>query len=439
MVSVSYINPLSEEGKEIARELGDLNRILDENSQLIQAVIQSKHQEISDDSYIPKNYVDLAVKRIEWHVRKRNDPEYKSNKNRYSFLFNEGISKFDVVSFYLLCQAIGIKFGPNSRESKLMIESQGKIMEDRLEELPRYERKEIVGQILNNIIIDERIKWTFLEDLLSSRKINLMDLILSNGELILDKADFIKRFSDRIELRDPEKMYNLVIGERIKELIMIKMIMQETEDYISQVHDMSRNIEPHPSLIEIGDRISDVLQEQTQYYPRFEGEVTASTLNPNAFPPCIKLILEGVGSGKRNDAIVLILTSFLSYARLYPSIFSQNMTVKVSDADPDLKIIQNEILPLIYEAAGNCNPPLFDDQPQEKLNITAKLGFGLHETPNLKHEGESKWYTPMSCEKIKIHLSTLCKPDEACKKIGNPLSYYTRRMSEVKSKNKPKK
>ena len=33
----------------------------------------------------------------------------------------------------------------------------------------------------------------------------------------------------------------------------------------------------------------------------------------------------------------------------------------------------------------------------------------------------------MSCEKIKLHLPHLCRPDEDCKKIGNPLSYYNRK------------
>ena len=90
-------------------------------------------------------------------------------------------------------------------------------------------------------------------------------------------------------------------------------------------------------------------------------------------------------------------------------------------------MVHNEVLPLIYEAAERCVPPLFEDQPQEKLNLNAKLGFDLHSTLTLEHEGETKWYTPMSCEKIKLHLPNLCRPDEDCKKIGNPLIYYNRK------------
>jgi len=131
---------------------------------------------------------------------------------------------------------------------------------------------------------------------------------------------------------------------------------------------------------------------------------------------------------------VLLLTSFASYARLYPRIFASDESVKVSDMDPDLSITENEILPLIYEAADNCSPPLFDDQPQEKINIISKLGFGMHSEVDINHEGETKWYTPMSCEKIKIHLPQLCKPDSSCKGINNPLSCYGRKKYQIDNK-----
>jgi DNA primase large subunit len=37
----------------------------------------------------------------------------------------------------------------------------------------------------------------------------------------------------------------------------------------------------------------------------------------------------------------------------------------------------------------------------------------------------------MGCEKIKLHLPHLCRPDETCKKIGNPLTYYNRKSWEI--------
>ena len=90
---------------------------------------------------------------------------------------------------------------------------------------------------------------------------------------------------------------------------------------------------------------------------------------------------------------------------------------------------------MIYDAANSCSPPLFKDQPQEKININSKLGFGMHSDIKLSHEGETHWYTPMSCEKIKLHMPNLCTPSIDCKKIGNPLTYYNRKRRLMKRKN----
>jgi len=237
-------------------------------------------------------------------------------------------------------------------------------------------------------------------------------------------------------------MYELLIGDELKELIMVKMIMQETEDYIKQVHEKARiMVEPNPILLELADEVAEVLAEPMQSYGYGSGRggsgpMKAGPLNPLAFPPCVKKALEGIKSGGRNDAIVLFMTPFVSYARLYPDVFRMNISKRISDQDPQLEVTENEVLPLIYEAAQRCVPPLFDDQPQEKVNINAKLGFGMHTSLKMEHEGETTWYTPMSCEKIKLHLPHLCRPDEVCKKIGNPLSYYNRMIWEVSNLDK---
>ena len=436
MVSISYLNPFSSEGEEIVRERGSIDGIFEVNPELLQLVRDSKSQNISDDSYIPKNYADLAIKRVEWYLRRKNDKKY--NHNDYAFLLNPEIAKFDVISVYTMAQAIGIKFDPKSREGRLLVESQGKLVEDRLEKLATIERKEVVNSLLNQMITQDNIKWTSMSQLLGSKKINLTDMILDQGDVVLEKEDFLIRFEDRIKGRVPEKMYDLLIGEKIKEMIISRMIMQKTENYLQKVHEMAPKIEAHPVLLEIGEQVSEKIKELS-YFPGsggsggFGGDIKATALQSEAFPPCIQKTIEGVGSGNRNDAIVLLLTSFLSYARLYPSVFRNEGTSKISDIDPDLQITINEIIPLIFEAADNCNPPLFEDDPQEKLNVIAKLGFGVYKDPELKHEGESKWYTPMSCDKIKIHLSSLCKPDATCKKIGNPLSYYNRRRWELRN------
>ena len=139
MVSVAFINPLSDEGKIIVRELGDFGNVLSENDDLMQIVTGSRSQEISDDSFIPRNYIDLAIKRIEWFVKKKNDRNF--DHKQYDFLFNPDILNFDVIAFYLLCQAVGVKYGPNSRESRVIVESQGKLIENRLGKLSTNEQK----------------------------------------------------------------------------------------------------------------------------------------------------------------------------------------------------------------------------------------------------------------------------------------------------------
>ncbi len=436
MVDVAFINPFSDEGRQVVREMGDLNLIYEENGDLIDLVIHSKSQDISDEESIPHNLIELALKRIEWYIKKKSNPDFDYKK--YSYLYNYDITRYDVIAFYLLAQAISVKFGPNSRESRALVESQGKLMESRLGELTISEKKELLETILNSLLTGE-VKWTFFSDLLSSRKIKLSNLVMDQGNIILDKQEFMERFGNKLEHRDPNKMYDLLIGDQIKELIIIKMIMQITENYLLEVYNKSqRQVEPNPLLLGLAEQVSDILSEPiVSYGYRGSSEkVEASPLNPEAFPPCVKMVLEGIKSGGRNDAIILFLTPFLSYARLYPDVFRRNVTLKISDVDPDLKAVQDEILPLIYEAAERCNPPLFEDQPQEKVNINAKMGFGMHSQIELKHEGETTWYTPMGCEKVKLHLPSLCKPDKFCKKIGNPLSYYIRNLKYAKEPEK---
>ncbi|MCL2687797.1 MAG: DNA primase [Methanobrevibacter sp.] len=430
MVLLSFINPLSQEGQEIVKEKGDLNNVFTSNEDLINIVTYDKRQNISDDSLIPLSYGDLSIKRIQWYIERKNNKDF--NNDDFSYLFNEDITEADAISFHLISQSLATNFNLNSREVKLFIESQGKLVEERLLRLMVHERKEIVNKILSQLIVQDNINWTYLKELVATKKISLTSLVLDNGNIILNKDDFINRFGDKFKDRAPDRMYDIIIGDNIKELILTKMIMQNTENYLERIKEMSSTIEVHPAIAELGEMIATMISELSTKYSSFYGtggpggDMEIGKLIKKAFPPCITNTVDGVSSGGRNDAIVLLLTSFVSYARLYPGIFrNEGVDVKVSDIDSNLNVTLNEILPLIYEAADNCSPPLFDDQPQEKINITSKLGFGMHNTPELEHEGETTWYTPMSCEKIKMHLPQLCKPDKLCEKIGNPLSYYS--------------
>lgn len=436
MAEVSYINPLSDEGRQIIREYGNLNQIFDEDESLIDICIRTPNQRISDDSLIPKSYADLCMKRIQWAIEKKNNKNFIQAE--FEYLSNEELIRQDVVTFHILCQAIAIQFNLGSRETRLFVESQGTLILEKLAKIPPMSRAEIIDEVLEEIKVDGAIGWKSLSEVIATKKLKLTDLIIDDGDIVLQHEDFIYRFGDEFTDRSPDRMYNILIGDSVKEQILSRVIMQKTEEYIARIKEMSARVELHPAIIKIGEDLKDFIPEEigkyNQYYAGsggIYGSVQAGKLNPDAFPPCIKSTVEGVSSGGRNDAIVLLLTSFASYARLYPRIFASDETVKVSDMDPDLSITENEILPLIFDAADNCTPPLFDDQPQEKINIISKLGFGMHERVDINHEGETKWYTPMSCEKIKIHLPNLCHPDKSCKGINNPLSCYGRKKFQI--------
>ena len=436
MAEVSYINPLSNEGRQIIREYGDLNKIFDEDEQLIEAVMHTPNQRISNDSIIPKSYSDYAMKRIQWAIEKKNNKNF--TQAEFEYLSNGELYMQDVVIFHILCQAIAVQFNVGSRETRLFIESQGTLIQERLAKIPPMERADIIDEVLDEVKTDGAIKWSSLKDVIASKKLKMSDLLIDNGDIILQSDDFLERFSDEFTDRSPERMYNILIGDNVKEQILSRLIMQKTEEYIQRIKDMSAHVEIHPAIIKIGEDLKEFIPDEISKYNKYYagsggiyGSVQAGKLNPDAFPPCIKSTVEGVSSGGRNDAIVLLLTSFASYARLYPRIFASDETVKVSDMDPDLSITENEILPLIFDAADNCTPPLFEDQPQEKVNIISKLGFGMHSKIDINHEGETKWYTPMSCEKIKIHLPQLCHPDKSCKGINNPLSCYGRKKFQL--------
>jgi len=442
MAEVSYINPLSDEGREIIREYGDLNQIFEVDESLIEICTHTLNQKISDDNLIPKSYFDLCMKRMQWAIEKKNNNNFVQAE--FEYLSNEELFAKDAVAFHILCQAIAIQFNLGSRETRLFIESQGTLILERLSKIPPISRAEIIDEVLDEVKVDGAINWKSLRDIVASKKIKMTDLLIDEGNIILQQDDFLYRFGDEFIDRSPERMYNILIGDSVKEQIISRLIMQKTEEYIGRIKEMSARIEIHPAIIKISEELKEFIPTEISKYNQYYtgsggiyGSVEAGKLNPDAFPPCIKATVEGVSSGGRNDAIVLLLTSFASYARLYPRIFASDETVKVSDIDPDLTITENEILPLIFDAADNCTPPLFDDQPQEKINIISKLGFGMHETVDINHEGETKWYTPMSCEKIKIHLPHLCHPDKSCKGINNPLSCYGRKKFQL-DKQSPK-
>ena len=104
MAEVSYINPLSNEGRQIIRQYGDLNQIFDEDESLIDSIIHTSNQKISDDSVIPKSYADYAIKRIQWAIEKKNNKNF--TQSEFEYLTNSDLFAQDVVVFHKSFQVV---------------------------------------------------------------------------------------------------------------------------------------------------------------------------------------------------------------------------------------------------------------------------------------------------------------------------------------------
>ena len=257
MAEISYINPLSNEGREIIKDYGDLNQLEREDEYLIEEVIHTTNQKISDDSLIPKSYKDLAFKRMQWAIEKKNNKNY--SQNEFEFLLNEAIFKQDVVIFHVLCQAIAIQFNIGSRETRLFIESQGVLIQERLAKLTPSNREEIIDEILDEIKIDGSIKWSSLKDVIASKKLKLSELLIQDGDIILQQDEFLNNYADEFTDRSPERMYNILVGDSVKELILSRLIMQKTEEYIARIKEMSKRVEMHPEIIKLSEELKEFI------------------------------------------------------------------------------------------------------------------------------------------------------------------------------------
>ena len=151
MAEVSFINPLSDEGRLIIREYGDLNQIFDEDESLMDICIRTTNQKFSDDSLIPKSLYDLCMKRILWAIEKKN------NTN------------------------IAIQFNLGSRETRLFIESQGALILERLAKIPPMSRAEIIDEVLDEVKVDGAIGWKSLSEVIATKKLKLTDLLIDDG------------------------------------------------------------------------------------------------------------------------------------------------------------------------------------------------------------------------------------------------------------------
>ncbi|MFW5912151.1 MAG: hypothetical protein ACOCTL_01640 [Candidatus Hadarchaeota archaeon] len=412
---IAALNPFSEVGKEIVRNAPPFD---------------SLSQEIKD----------LAVDR----VNESSGPEVKVQ-------FEEDEVRKDVLSFYLMCQSVAAVSYPYSNEATRITEATRKTIRYRMYDLFRRGYEKICFEAINRSF---RLRKLDEEDgRLGSKKIpeedisDLRDLELEREGIDQVDENIVSQFTPKYAIRWPDliplmdnKRLDLTDQYLVDGWVLIPpktlwdffgtFVESKMMEYVSELYDrFSRSRPPSEVLEEVGERISEAVPENKSSR-EFSG-YSGGKLKPEAFPPCVKKALNGVPSGNRNYAVIMLLTPFLSYARISPSGKSVN---RIADFVDDISVIEEDIVPLIFEAAQNCNPPLFEDQPQDKSNVYYHMGFAMTTQPRLGDSGKSKWYRPPNCRKIKSESPALCNPDDLCSEVKNPLTYYYKSLSKSSEK-----
>jgi len=408
---VAVLDPFSTEGKAIARDAPPFDSL-------------------------PHGVVKKAVDRIR---------EIKETLRSEAVEFDEQAIREDVLSFYLMCQGVASVSYPYSAESRFVTEATKALIMYRMYDLFKRGYEDLCldavrrsfrliklegtrGVKIGNVEVPESdllklrdralggrevkddrelpqytpkyaIRWTDFALLLRHRRADLTKLYVVNGWAVITPRELWDFFAEHIAAR--------------------------TEEYITSLYErFSDRPVVSKTLEEVGKKIAELTPRGVE---RDRFVAPRGQLHPSAFPPCVRAALGGVGAGARNYAITVLLTSFLSYARVSPS---GKLVVKISDFIDDISVVKDEIVPLIFEAAEKCRPPLFKDQPQEKANIYYHLGFGMTTNPRMSDSGRSKWYRTPNCRKIRTAVPSLCNPDELCRKIRNPLTYYYKKLAE---------
>ncbi len=322
---------------------------------------------------IPQKTVRLSIDRI---------MKFKKNPDPYITLDDEE----DIVSFFLVCQSLALS--PHSQKAFQSINILKQTIKKRLEITPDIAAmRELIDIEPSNLSGEDRYRLRSLKNAEPEYMLDwheVYDVIdpveeyIYNGKIHLSKYDLARVYVD-------------VLGKKIKR-------------YMVDISEAIKKAD-HPLHKKIFNAI--------QFYSA-PVKITEE-LSSNKFPPCVNRALNGVSSGTRNYAITVLLTSFLSYARIFPStkIFDRNFNVELREKE--IEILLNEVIPMILEAGGRCDPPLFKDQPIEKQNVFYHLGFGLTSSPTMNDFGKSKWYLPPNCAKIQENAPSLCKPDSFCR------------------------
>jgi len=317
------LDPFSEKAKELLKGFGSINDFMDAIPKIVS--------------------VDDVIERIR---------VVKNEKLIDKFLDQDNV--MDLAQFYALLGALS--YSPYGIELELVKKANLIIYSERLKRKKEIKPEEI------SIDVSTAIEFP-TEDV---RKI----------ERVYGKIpEYTMKISDFLDLVPDEKLANYYIYEG--------RVYLKREDLIRiWSKAFERNVERGVNMLyEIRDELPEfyrkVLGEIQAFaeeeFGRKFGEIQGGKLRPEFFPPCIKNALKGVPQGIRNYAITVLLTSFLSYARICPNPPRRN--VRVKDCIKDIRVITEEILPIIIEAANRCSPPLFEDQPNE-IKKTAEIPPG---------------------------------------------------------------
>ena len=381
------LDPFGREAKAIVREFGGIEPLLKRIAKYVGIESALRRVEVLDLEEIPEDILNMS-------------------------------DHDDIMTFYALLGALA--FSPYGIEMELVRRSNVRIYMERIKrsgsasgltipleptkssDIPGRDRaileKTLHGEIGEEEREKHRLKYRIkLSSFLRLWEGSLKEVYVRKGYAYLTEEQALKLWEKAFE-RNLERSINLLYE-----------IRDELPGYYGQLYE----------------RLSELARERfKERLGKFSGK--AQPLRFELFPPCVKEAIKGVPSGLRNYAITVLLTSFLSYARICPN--PPKRDIRIKDCISDLGVIENEILPVIIEAGNRCKPPLFEDQPHEIKNIWYHLGFGLTDKPSLEDSGNSTWYFPPNCDKIRANAPQLCKPDRHCRSIKNPLTYYLRRL-----------
>lgn len=361
---------------------------------------------------LPGHIFEEAIKKVLWKKSHKRPPR--------EILFLEGEN--DVLSYHVLFLSAGLNFSPYSLELGLVKDIVYSVTNARLMETYKTEGEKFRWRFEDKFEVEEvstggigppeyKVKWKFFLPLVSSKEMRLTEWDVSGGYI----------FSNRARLQKNRKLTLMGLSDMYSRLIAVQAFQ-----YMSSISGKKEKspLEISESLKGIAKALSEISEESFKS-GGFLSKGKPKKFAPENFPPCIRGILRGATSGSRNYAICVLLTSFLSYARAAPGKVENPL---LSDFIKDQNVLSDEIMPLILGAAERCQPPLFEDQPLEKMNVSYHLGLGLSGEAKLENSGSSKWYVPPNCEKIRRESPALCRPDNLCRRIKNPLNYYFIKM-----------